>query len=76
MSRLAAQKEWAFMKVKVIFLVCATPLDVGVDLARTRVPRSPTHRSSTTLHSNGIYRRISSVSSLLRLITLVNFNFV
>lgn len=64
MSRLAAQKEWAFMKVSVDGLGPMFPTwrrreltneYYNLDTPRTPVPRPTTDRSSTTLHPHGGY---------------------
>lgn len=72
MSRLAAQKEWEFMKVGLVLALgrrarhgpvgWPTSVIILLDPLRTPISRSTTHRSRTTLHPHGGYRCISTVS--------------
>lgn len=68
MSRLAAQKEWAFMKVSQELTCQPRGLKWIVGLARARIPGSPAYRSSETLYPDGVYRCISLVSIVGRVL--------
>ena len=65
MSRLAAQKEWAFMKVRIPNTLRSHITEISADLIRTWVPGATTNRSSAALHPHGIPRCISFVWSCL-----------
>jgi RIO kinase 2 len=74
MSRLAAQKEWAFMKVRAASsLSCGQSLTVflSLGLTRTRISRAAADRSVQTHCTDGVYRCLSSVRKLFTPIDLV-----
>lgn len=63
MSRLAAQKEWAFMKARrpaSPFTVSQSKI-LSADLVRTRVSCASSNRSGPALYLDGIHRCLSAV---------------
>ena len=55
MSRLAAQKEWAFMKVHGIYFGAASMLTIPLGFARAWIPSTQTYRPSTALYCHGTH---------------------